>query len=48
MTIDDKIIDEKIPYDINSKTAKIPALLSDKIGNMNFLQAKKYCHLFKV
>ena len=41
MTIDDKIIDEKIPYDINSKTAKILALLSDKIGKYEFFTGKE-------
>ena len=31
MTIDDKISDEKIQYDINRKAAKISALSSEKI-----------------
>ena len=31
MTIDDKIRDEKLQYDINREVAKISALLSDKI-----------------
>ena len=31
MTIDDKIRDEKLKYDINKEVAKISALLSDKI-----------------
>ena len=31
MTIDSKIRDEKLQYDINRETAKIPALSSEKI-----------------
>ena len=31
MTIDDKIRDEKLQYDINREAAKISALLSGKI-----------------
>ena len=31
MTTDDKIRDEKLPYDINKEAAKISALSSDKI-----------------
>ena len=41
MTINDKIKDEKIQYNINREAAKISALSSDKIYNMNFLQVKK-------
>ena len=41
MTIDDKIRDEKLQYDINREAAKILALLSTKI-NMNFLQVRQY------
>ena len=40
MTIDDKIKDEKLQYNINRKAAKISALSSRKI-DMNFLQVKK-------
>ena len=48
MTID-KIIDEKLQYDINRKTAKISTLtLTIKLININILQAKKYYHLIKV
>ena len=31
MTIDDQIDDEKLQYDINGETAKIPALSSGQI-----------------
>ena len=44
MTINDKIEDENLQYDINREAAKISALSS---GKMNFLQTKKYCHLIK-
>ena len=46
MTIDDKIKDEKLQYNINRKAAKISALSSRKI-DMNFLQVKKYYLLIK-
>ena len=36
MTID-KIIDEKLQYDINRKTAKISTLKSDKIDKYKYL-----------
>ena len=36
MTID-KIIDEKLQYDINRKTAKISTLTSDKIDKYKYL-----------
>ena len=36
MTID-KIIDEKLQYDINRKTAKISTLTSDKIDKHKYL-----------
>ena len=48
MTIDDKIKYEKLQYDINIEAAKILALSSGKIANMNILLVKKYCHLIKV
>ena len=41
MTINDKIKDEKVQYNINKGAAKISALSSGKIYNMNFLQVKK-------
>ena len=47
MTIDDKIRDEKLEYDINKEAAKISALSSGKIDKY-ILQVKKYCHLVKV
>ena len=47
MTIDDKIRDEKLQYDINRKAAKISALSTAKLTNMNVLQVKKYRLLIK-
>ena len=41
MTIDDKIKNEKLQYDINREAAKI-------LINMNFLGVKKYYHMIKV
>ena len=40
MTIDDKIRNEKLQYNINREAAKIPGLSSGKID--------KYCYLIKV
>ena len=37
MTIDDKIKDEKLQYDINRKAAKILALSSGKIDKYEYL-----------
>ena len=52
MTINDKIKDEKLQYDINREAAKISALSSGKIGesgkSVNILQAKKYTIKIKV
>ena len=43
MTIDDKIRDEKLSYDINREAAKV----LEKLINMNILQVKKYYILIK-
>ena len=37
MTIDDKIRDEKLQYDINREAAKISALSSGKIDKYEYL-----------
>ena len=37
MTIDDKIRDDKLQYDINREAAKISALSSRKIGKYEYL-----------
>ena len=37
MTIDDKIKDEKLQYDINREVAKVSALLSSKIDTYEYL-----------
>ena len=47
MTFDDKIKDEKVKHDIDREAAKISAISSGKIDNINILQAKKYYHLIK-
>ena len=47
MTIDDKIIDEKLQYNINREAVKISTLSSGEI-DMNIQQAKKYYHLNKL
>ena len=47
MTIDDKIRDKKLPWDINREAGKIPALSYGKIENMGIFQVKKYCLLIK-
>ena len=41
MTIDDKIRDENLQYDINKETAKISVLSSGKINKYQFLIGKK-------
>ena len=47
MTIDVKIKDEKLQYDVNNEGAKISALLSGKINKYNYLKVKKYFLLIK-
>ena len=41
MTIDDKIKDEKLQYDINREVAKISALSSGKIDKYEYLTGEK-------
>ena len=41
MTIDDKIRDEKLQYDINRETAKISTTSSGKIGNYEYYTGKE-------
>ena len=41
MTIDDKIRDKKLQYDINRKGAKVSALLSGKTDENKFLTGKE-------
>ena len=41
MTIDDKIRDKKLQYDINREAAKISALLSGKIDKYEFLTGEE-------
>ena len=47
MTIDGQIKDEKLQYDNNREAAKISALSSGKLINMNILKMKKYYLLIK-
>ena len=50
MTINDKIGDEKLQYDINREAAKTSALSSgkiDQIERLKILQVKKYYLLIK-
>ena len=49
MTIDDKIKDEKLKYEINREAPKIPALSSGKNWQIGILiiQVKKYYLLIK-
>ena len=41
MTIDDKIRDKKLQYDINRETAKISALSSGKIDKYEYLTGEE-------
>ena len=41
MTIDDKIRDKKLQYDINREAAKISALLSGRIDEYEYLAGKE-------
>ena len=41
MKVDDKIIDEKLQYDINKEAAKIPALSSGKIDKYEYLTGEE-------
>ena len=41
MTIDDKIRDEKLQYDINREAAKISALSSRKVDNYEYPTGEK-------
>ena len=41
MTIDDKIRDEKVQYNINREVAKISGLSSGKIDKYEFLQSEE-------
>ena len=41
MTIDDKIRDERLQYDINREVAKISALLSDKTDKHDFFTGEE-------
>ena len=48
MIIDEKIRDEKLPYDINTEAAKISILVPGKIDKCEYLTGKKYCRLIQL
>ena len=48
MTIDNKIKDEKLPYNINREPVKISALLSGKIDKHEYLTAEEILPLVEV
>ena len=48
MTIDDKIRDEKLQYNIDRETAKISALSSGKIDKYEYVTGEKYYLPIKV
>ena len=48
IAIHDEIIDKKFQYNSNREVAKILALSSGKLINMNILQVKKYYFLVRV
>ena len=48
MTIEDKIRNLKLQYNINKEAAKISSLPSGKIDKMNILKVKKHYLLIKV
>ena len=47
MTIDDKIRDKKLQYDIKREAAKYQHYYLEELINMSILQARKYCLLIK-
>ena len=48
MTIDDKIRDEKLQYNINRKATKMSHYHQVKLVKINILQVKKYYLLIKL
>ena len=48
MTIDDEIGDEKLQFNITREAAKVSALSSVKLVNMNIVHVKKYYHLIQI
>ena len=47
MTIEDKIRDEKLQYDINKEVAKISAFSLEELTDENISHVKKYYLLIK-
>ena len=48
MTIDDKIRDEKLQYDINKEAAKISALSSRKIEKYEYLTSEEILPFYQI
>ena len=48
MTIDDKIKDENLQYDVNKEAAKMPPLLSGKVNKYEFLTGEEILKFIKV
>ena len=44
MTIEDKIRDEKIQYDVNREAARTPALSSSKVDKYEYLTGQEILH----
>ena len=44
MTIEDKIRDEKLQYDINREAARTPALSSSKVDKYEYLTGQEILH----
>ena len=47
MSVDDKIRNEKLQYDINRQAAKYQHYHQEKLININILQVKKYYLVIK-
>ena len=48
MTIDDKIKDENLQYDVNKEAAKMSPLLSGKVNKYEFLTGEEILKFIKV
>ena len=48
MTIDDKIKDENLQYDVNKEAAKMSPLLSGKVNKYEFLTGEEILQFIKV
>ena len=48
MTIDERVRDQKLPYNIYGETTKTSTLSSGKLKNTNIVQGKKYYLKIKI